>query len=348
MHERATRIAVWNLFLLTGISGGALVSGYIIQDDGYKWTFGVCAIFFGVLMLGVLFLVPETSYRRDAVTVVPVNDPVSNDPEKPGTEHVHMKLGHEHDASQVQGEKDKHLSYSVTQGSAEPKMTYLRSLRVFTGRYSYAPILKIFTRPVILFFYPAVCWGFLIYGTTLTWIVVFSVVNGVIFVAPPYNFSVSQTGLISLSPFILTLIGEVISGPLNDWICVYLTKKNKGIYEPEFRLVLMVVVVILGTVGFFGFGATIHYQTHWLGPVITFGLANMSLAFASTCVFGYVIDSYPKLNEEAFVAINARNLLTFGLTYFVNSWLAEDGALEVFCILGALFLIVCLLTIPLW
>lgn len=41
----------------------------------------------------------------------------------------------------------------------------------------------------------------------------------------------------------------------------------------------------------------------------------MSLAFASTCVFGYVIDSYPRLNEEAFVAINARNLLTFGLTY---------------------------------
>ena len=34
VHERATRLAVWNLFLLTGIAGGALVSGYIIQDDG--------------------------------------------------------------------------------------------------------------------------------------------------------------------------------------------------------------------------------------------------------------------------------------------------------------------------
>jgi hypothetical protein len=259
-----------------------------------------------------------------------------------------MKLGHEHDMSLARGEKDKHLSYSATRGSAEPKLTYLQSLRVFTGRYSYAPIIKIFTRPVILFFYPAVFWGFLMYGTTLTWIVVFSVVNGVIFVAPPYNFSVSQVGLISLSPFILTLVGEAISGPLNDAICVYLTKRNKGIYEPEFRLVLIVVTAILGTVGFFGFGATVHYQTHWSGPVLTFGLANMSLAFASTCVFGYVIDSYPKLNEEAFVAINARNLLTFGLTYFVNNWLARDGALKVFCVLGALFLFVCLLTVPLW
>ena len=182
----------------------------------------------------------------------------------------------------------------------------------------------------------------------MTWIVVFSVVNGVIFVGAPYNFTVSQTGLISLSPFILTIIGELISGPLNDWICLYLTRKNKGIYEPEFRLPLIIVTIILGTVGFFGFGATVHYQTHWAGPVLCFGLANMSLAFASTCVFGYVIDSYRKWNEEAFVAINARNLLTFGLTYFVNSWLAKSGALEVFCILGAAFLFVCSLTLPLW
>ena len=51
----------------------------------------------------------------------------------------------------------------------------------------------------------------------------------------------------------------------------------------------MVVVVVLGVVGFYGFGATVHYQTHWSGPVLTYGLANMALAFASTCVFGYVL-----------------------------------------------------------
>lgn len=31
VHERATRIALWNMFLLCGISGGALIAGYIIQ-----------------------------------------------------------------------------------------------------------------------------------------------------------------------------------------------------------------------------------------------------------------------------------------------------------------------------
>lgn len=194
---------------------------------------------------------------------------------------------------------------------------------------------------------------------------VFSVVNGVLFTEPPYNFTVGQAGLVSVSPFILCIIGEAISGPLNDWICLKLAHRNHGVYEPEFRLVLMVVVVILGTVGFYGFGATVHYQTHWTGPVLTFGFANMCLAFGSTCVFGYVLvrllmgsvlrsaltfrqDCYPKLAEEAFVAINARNFLTFGLTYFVNNWLEKDGPLEVFNVLGSCFLGVCLLTIPLW
>ena len=314
VHERGTRIAVWNLFLLTGIAGGALVSGYIIQDDGYRWTFGVCAIMFGVLMFGVVFLVPETAYNRDAVIIIPVEDR-SDDEEKPRlanerevidsekpattTQHhtpgiVYYRLAHEQDQRRSTA-AERTIVHSATQSTPEPKMSYARSLRVYTGKYSRAPTFKIFTRPIILFFYPAVFWGFLIYGTTLTWIVVFSVVNGVIFVSPPYNFTISQTGLISLSPFILTIIGEIISGPLNDYLCLALTRRNHGIYEPEFRLVLISVVIVLGTVGFFGFGATVHYQTHWSGPVLTFGLANMSLAFASTCVFGYVIDCMSSL-----------------------------------------------------
>jgi hypothetical protein len=182
----------------------------------------------------------------------------------------------------------------------------------------------------------------------LTWIVGFSVVNSSVFSAEPYNFTVSQVGLISLSPFIMTLLGELISGPLNDYICLWLTRKNKGIYEPEFRLPLMVVATLLGAIGFFGFGAAVEARTHWTGPVLCFGFANMSMAFLATCVFGYIMDCHRKLNAEAFVAINARNILTFGYTYFVFDWLAYQGYLIVFCIMGSLFLFTCFLTIPMW
>lgn len=286
-------------------------------------------------MFLIILLVPETSYNRPAPREF-LNSEKSQKDEEAAAD---MKAAQEHIEAQSARQQAE---------PSEPKQSYTRSLRIYNGSYSTAGFGKILVRPFVMFFYPAVFWAFLIYGTSLTWIVVFSVVNGVIFVEPPYNFTVSQAGLTGLSPFILTITGQVIVGPLNDWICLYLAKRNKGVYEPEFRLVLMIVAVILGTVGFFGFGLSVHDVTHWTGPVLTYGLANMSLAFATTCVFGYIVDSYPALSEEAFVAINARNFLTFGLTYFVNDWLAEDGARAVFNVLGSCFLAVCALTVPLW
>lgn len=169
-----------------------------------------------------------------------------------------------------------------------------------------------------------------------------------IFNEPPYNFTTSQIGLINISPLVLSVVSEIISGPLYDKICLYLTKRNNRYYEPEFRLVLIVVGFVLGVAGFYGFGATVHYKTHWTGPVITYGLVNASLAFCSTCVFGYIIDAYTALGEEAFVAVNSRNFLSFGILYVINEWLEEDGTLKVFVVLGSLFIFTSLLTIPIW
>lgn len=199
----------------------------------------------------MVFFVPETAYIRAPVKARLGTISNNSDSEKAAGDEKNIEVS-------ATGKTTPDIAPAI-----EPKESYLHSLRFMSGRkYTDAPLWKILIRPVVIFWYPAVLWAFLIYGVSLTWIVVFSVVNASIFTLPPYNFSVSQTGLISLSPFIFTILGEVISGPLNDWICLYLTKKNHGIYEPEFRLVLMGPVLILGITGFFGFGATVHYQTH--------------------------------------------------------------------------------------
>lgn len=110
----------------------------------------------------------------------------------------------------------------------------------------------------------------------------------------------------------------------------------------------MALSMILGVIGFFGFGITIHYKTHWLGPVACYGTAYTSLVFMVVCVFGYILDCYRKHNAEAFVAINSRNTLTFGLTFIANPWLQHGGPMEVFCVLGSVFVFCSLLAIPLW
>lgn len=339
VHERATRIAFWNLCLFVGISLGSLISGYVISGPGWNWCFWISAVFYGIAGLLIFFCVPETSYeRKDNLVLKPTLEEKFDDDKGIVIAKVAMHLEHD----------DSHGKPLDRVATIPRKMSYWESIRVFTGRHSEASILTVFLRPFVLFMYPAILVTFLTYGIMITWYVAFSIVIGITFVAPPYNFTVAQIGLINLAPSVFSIIGMAVSGPLNDVICLYLTKKNRGIYEPEFRLVLMIVVAVTGVIGFYGFGLTVHYQTHWTGPVLTYGICNLSLAFVSTSMFGYVLDSHPSLNEEAFVVINARAILGFGLTYVLAPWLEESGVLNVFLVFGSLTIFGCALTIPLW
>lgn len=153
VHERATRIAVWNLFLLAGLNGGAVVAGYVIEAAGFRWAFGACAVAFGVLAVAVVLLVPETAYRREALApVVTVDDD--------GQKSLHMKPRHQ---IHLQGEayEGRYLEISAT----ERKYTFWEQLRFFRGRYSSAPLWRVFLRPIVMIFYPAIMWALLVYGT---------------------------------------------------------------------------------------------------------------------------------------------------------------------------------------
>ena len=132
--------------------------------------------------------------------------------------------------------------------------------------------------------FPQVLYAFITYGLTTSWLVVMISVLAQLFTVPPYNFSVSAVGLISISPLVASLLG-VVAGPLNDWTVKKLARWNKGIYEPEFRLALNIITLILGIVAFFGFGACLHNQTPWPGPVILYGMIYFAVAFLNV---GYV------------------------------------------------------------
>lgn len=119
-------------------------------------------------MVLIVLFVPETSYVRPRIIshLTPAHS--SEEEHKIGSLTIDEKVGAEHvEAVPVPA----HVTGNGHKADSEPKHTYLRTLKVFTGRYTDAPMWKIFSRPFIMFWYPAVLWGFLIYGTTLTWYV---------------------------------------------------------------------------------------------------------------------------------------------------------------------------------
>ena len=71
------------------------------------------------------------------------------------------------------------------------------------------------------------------------------------FAAPPYEFSPTIIGFFNFAILVGGLIGLVTAGPLSDWISMKLTKKNRGIREPEMRLLTMIPYVVIMIIGNF-------------------------------------------------------------------------------------------------
>ena len=82
-----------------------------------------------------------------------------------------------------------------------------------------------------------------------------------VFAAPPYNFSSTKIGFFNFAILIGGLIGLCTAGPLSDTVAARLTKRNRGIREPEMRLLAMIPYVIIMIIG--NIVVAIGYQRGW-------------------------------------------------------------------------------------
>ncbi|KAH8894459.1 MFS general substrate transporter [Thozetella sp. PMI_491] len=344
VHERGLRLAMWGLCLSVGVGGGVIISGYIIEDAGWNWTYGVCAIIFGVWIIVLYLFCPETSYNRDPSLNIDLGtrnlaeDLATKRLAKEGTDG----LADEQHIETASGDAASDLDTS------EPRNTFWHDLKIFHGRQSPDAYWKVLTRPLLMLIFPQVLFSFFAYGLTTSWLVVVGSVLSQIFSAPPYNFTVSGVGLVSISALVGSIIGAFLTGPLADWVTKFMSRRNGGIYEPEFRLVMIVVTLILGGMSFFGFGWSLSVQDPWIGPVVFYGLQYFSVGFINIAVYGYLTDCHRDKAPEAFAAINLRNIYSFGMNYFISDWISSQGPKEVFCIVGGVHVFICLCAIPMY
>jgi hypothetical protein len=94
------------------------------------------------------------------------------------------------------------------------------------------------------------------------------------FMFPPLSFSEREIGYMYTGAFIGAIAGFILAGLLADWSAKFLTKRNKGIYEPEFRIFLVIPQMITGCLGVYMFGYTSSntYKFGWFWPDFFFGL----------------------------------------------------------------------------
>lgn len=310
---------------------------------------------FLLMLLLVFFFMPETAFHRSSV--LDIDGAQNSDAEMVSEEAHEIEMKPSKTDMTVSSKLSSTLDLkpttslsTTTRVSSEAKQPYWRELLPYAGYWDKSPFLGTLARPFFMCGSPIVLWASLMFTATISWLVMISFVLSQIFSAPPYNFTVAQVGASNLSSFVATILATAVAGPAIDGLVKYLSRKNKGIYEPEFRLPVMVTFLAFTGVGFFAWGQSLASEDPWPVPIVVcLGLVNLGAQLGATGVTAYVVDSHRQHAAEAFASMNfLRNLFNFGLSFFANDWVADQGVRLAFFTVGGITMAATLTTIPMY
>ncbi|KAL8294553.1 hypothetical protein RB597_007802 [Gaeumannomyces tritici] len=228
--------------------------------------------------------------------------------------------------------------------------SFVQQLRPWHGRLNGDRWLKVAFRPFVLFSYPAVLWSSAMYACSVGWLIVVSESVAVIYREKYYDFDALGVGLVYLSPFIGGVLGTAVAGKVSDIFVKAMARRNGGLYEPEFRLVMALPIGVTTVMGLMGFGWSAEERNSWIVPTVFFGIISFGCCLGSTTSITFCVDSYRQYAGEALVTLNFTKNILHGLVFslFVTEWLEHDGAKAVFIWLGVVQLVVVAFAAPLF
>lgn len=217
------------------------------------------------IFLVLLVALPETKWDRGTVSSGAEPRAQASDliEEKKTTDTSSDAIEHSSPSSQPNGHlseanpssQDMHL------GKGQPSKHQWQAFQ--TSPRAVGTLLQAFYQPWRLFTYPIVVFAALIVGFSSGFYLMVSLVQSEAFSAPPYNFSPQSVGFTNFASLVGAIIGLLTAGPLSDWVSAKLTDRNRGIREPEMRLVAIIPYLLIMILGNFISGFGLQYGWDW-------------------------------------------------------------------------------------
>jgi hypothetical protein len=232
------------------------------------------------------------------------------------------------------------------------KQTYNQKLALSRGRLSDKSFFKGIIKPFGLITSPIVFYSCFLNATVFLFLAGISTFMSILLSAPPYNLTPSQIGLTNLPLFIVGLFSGPFFGWMSDASVNLMARHNgtsKGMAEPEFRLILLIISTPITMAGLVGLGESFRNSLPLPWVLIWMTVTNVGSVAGVQIAISYVIDCHPEHSAQAFSSINmiSAGAVTVALNPLIG-WLETAGPMVVFGCMASAAAIVTAFALPMY
>ncbi|KAH6880728.1 serine/threonine kinase 16 [Thelonectria olida] len=318
LHERGRFMGTYFFALFNSMFLGPIIAGACAEHfSSWRTFYWIISSFSALSCLLILFLHPETRYTRRPVALGAAEGTSTEAPSPPGEKHeidqVEVSANPTYDRDQSLGKgRPAKYQFKILQPSDKDPITKI-SLHVIT--------------PFVLLQYPIVIFGSWMLAFPASGLLTLNYTESMALTASPYNFDDGEVGLSNLALVCGGTLGVFTAGPVSDWVAKKLTERNKGVREPEMRLVSLIPFVVLSGIALIVVGLGFDREWPWQAIVVV-GFSGIGLMTVSLSTIGitYAVDCYKPVSGQIMViATVLKNSFGFGMGYYVTDWVKADG-----------------------
>ncbi|KAK7413277.1 hypothetical protein QQX98_007865 [Neonectria punicea] len=329
LHERGAKVAWFVAIQVIGTAALFVATTYLVPQWGIKWWYGIMTIINGVVLILSYFCVVETRFDRP-------NDAIEGE--------VHVKLDEEGRLRDKTHALEKIYKVTTAQTHVlEPEKygprTWRHDLTLFHFKPDWSSLLRFYKETGQSLLVPSMLWLMLLNGAFLGVYVYQVSTFAQILMGPPYNWKSEWLGFVQMAQILDCAVMLPLLGYGSDRIVKVMSRLRNGVFEPEYRIISLIVPAIAMVLSCVLFGrAGAHPEDwSWATIAVSYNLGYFAFLGANTVGITYAVDSFPhKAGPLLLIICAGRGFISFGLSYSTVPFIeliGYDGAMNILAII---------------
>ncbi|KAK5069901.1 hypothetical protein LTR64_007917 [Lithohypha guttulata] len=328
LHERGAWNTLYFTFYFGSLMVGPIVAGPMTEHVGWRSFWWLNVGLLGIVLILLIFLFPETKWHRQHPREllrqsIDAGNPIALDDKATATT-IEQRDGEKQTPNNTltqtpTAQRDPHLHHGTPSKQQfklfQPNSHPLRAI-----------ILDLWI-PIKLHIYPIIEFAAFVVSWSASSFLTINLTQSQAFSAPPYNYSAQTIGFFNFAILVGAIIGLFSNGWLSDWFAARLTKRNRGVREPEMRLPTLLPYVLIMLLGNFVVAFGCQYKWRWeIIVLIGYTCAGIQVAAIPAIATTYAVDSYKPVAGSIMVTITVnKNVWGYGFSKFITPWVEEAG-----------------------